>query len=108
MTTKKITCKKPCNIGGVSFVIGDDVPEELIAPGREATLAKFGLISVATIYTPDTPIITDTHDGGSDDTQQSDGEDQKPEDDRQNEQPEQSTTETPDDGEKKTGKRGKK
>ena len=52
---KKITCKKPCAIGGQPFVIGDTVPAELIAPGREETLVGFGLISVSEIPDPPAP-----------------------------------------------------
>lgn len=113
---KKITCKKPCTIGGERFAIGDDVPEKLIAPGREATLVKYGLISVEDApEAPSAPISTDTPDGSADGQQQpSEGQQdtdnsQQPEDGQK--EPEQSDTDeadTPDGGEKKTGKRGKK
>lgn len=62
---KKITCKKPCNIGGERFAIGDDVPVKLIAPDREAVLVKYGLISVKNVpEAPSVPVSTDTPDGG--------------------------------------------
>ena len=100
---KKITCKKPCTIGGERFAIGDDVPEKLIAPGREAALVKYGLISVEDVpEAPSAPVSTATPLNGGEDGQQ-------PEDDQK--EPEQSDTDeadTPDGGEKKTGKRGKK
>lgn len=46
---KKYTCTKPCTIGGQRFVIGNDVPAELIAPGRERAILDYGLVSVTEI-----------------------------------------------------------
>lgn len=104
---KKITCKKPCNIGGERFAIGDDVPVKLIAPGREAVLVKYGLISVENFpESPSAPASTDTPDGGADGQQQP-TEGRQNGDDGQNE-PEQHATDTPDGGEKKSGKKVKK
>lgn len=114
---KKITCKKPCNIGGERFAIGDDVPEKLFAPGREATLVKYGLISVENV--PDTPSTADsgnTPDGNADglqqptEGQQEGGEGNQPETDSSDDQkePEEPATDTPDGNAQKPAKRGKK
>lgn len=114
---KKITCKKPCNIGGERFAIGDDVPVELIAPGREAVLVKYGLISVEDApEAPSVPATTDTPDGGADGQQQPTEGQQNGDDGQQSEsnsedgqsEPEQPATDTPDGGEKKSGKKVKK
>lgn len=114
---KKITCKKPCNIGGERFAIGDDVPVELIAPGREAVLVKYGLISVEDApEAPSVPATTDTHDGGADGQQQPTEGQQNGDDGQQSEsnpedgqsEPEQPATDTHDGGEKKSGKKVKK
>lgn len=114
---KKITCKKPCNIGGERFAIGDDVPVELIAPGREAVLVKYGLISVENApEAPSVPAATDTPDGGADGQQQPTEGQQNGDDGQQSEsnsedgqsEPEQPATDTPDGGEKKSGKKVKK
>ena len=114
---KKITCKKPCNIGGERFAIGDDVPVELIAPGREAVLVKYGLISVENVpEVPSVPATTDTPDGGADGQQQPTEGQQNGDDGQQSEsntedgqnEPEQPATDTPDGGEKKSGKKVKK
>lgn len=72
---KKITCKKPCNIGGTYFVIGDAVPEGLIAPGREAALIKYGLISVEDFpESPSIPASTDNSGSGKNDDEQKEAE----------------------------------
>lgn len=94
---KKITCKKPCNIGGMRFTIGDDVPAELIAPGREAALVGYGLISVENFPEfPSTPVPN-----GSPDSGENDGDDEQKE-------PEQTTpTATGTRSEKKNGKKVK-
>lgn len=36
--------KKVCSFGGVGFLIGDPIPDNLIHPGRVADLIKMGLI----------------------------------------------------------------
>jgi len=110
---KKITCKKPCNIGGERFAIGDDVPVKLIAPGREAALVKYGLISVENVpEAPSTPVSTNPPEAQQQPSEgQQNGDDGQQPDDNSGEglnEPEQPANDTPDDGEKKTGKRGKK
>lgn len=111
---KKITCKKPCNIGGERFAIGDDVPEKLVAPGREATLVKYGLISVENV--PDAPATADsgnTPDGNADglqqptEGQQEGAEGKQPETDGSDDQKEPEEPAT-NDGDQKPAKRGKK
>lgn len=47
-----ITCRKPCNIGGRRFAIGDTVPESCIDKARLKRLANMGLVAI--INTPDT------------------------------------------------------
>lgn len=56
---KKIICRKPCNIGGTRFSIGESVPEQLIALERETALVKYGLISIEDIpdAAPDAPKV---------------------------------------------------
>ncbi len=68
---KKITCKKPCNIGGTRFAVGDTIPEELIDPVRETTIAKYGFISVEEVRenAPSNP-ATNTPDGNKGGTQE--------------------------------------
>lgn len=36
--------KKPCNFGGKQRYIGDEIPDELVDPGRAETLVRIGLI----------------------------------------------------------------
>ena len=116
---KKITCKKPCNIGGERFAIGDDVPVELVAPGREAALVKYGLISVENVpEAPSAPVSSNAPDGGADglqqppEGQQNGDKVQQPEDNGEDDQkePEKSDaddTDAPDGCKKKTGKKVK-
>lgn len=48
----KITCMKPCVIGGRRFIIGDDVPESCIDKARLNRLVDLKLISVVEISDP--------------------------------------------------------
>lgn len=114
---KKITCKKPCNIGGERFAIGDEVPLKLVAPGREATLVKYGLISVENVpEAPSAPVSTDTPDGSEDSLQQPPEGQQDGDEGQQStgngedgqKETEQPATDIPDGGEKKSGKKVKK
>lgn len=91
---KKITCKKPCNIGGTRFAIGDAVPNELVAPDREATLIRYGLIAVEDVpdATANAPAIN-TPGGSESSTQELTGGQQQPE------------SNTDDGGKKKAGKK---
>lgn len=104
---KKIKCKKPCNIGGTRFFIGDTVPEELVALGREATLAKYGLISVEEVpeSAPDNP-TNNTPDGGKDGVQEPERGQQQSESSTGSDEKGSADESTPDDA--STGNNGKK
>lgn len=98
---KKITCKKPCTIGGKPFVIGDTVPAELIAPGREDTLVGFGLISVSEIPDPPAPSQSESNA----ETNRPDGESGETDGEKK---PDGGESESTSDGEKKPEKKVRK
>ena len=51
--------KKPCNFGGKRRYIGDEIPDEFIAPGNEAKLVNMGLIELVPDKQPETPVSAD-------------------------------------------------
>ena len=51
--------KKPCNFGGKRRYIGDEIPDEFIAPGNEAKLVNMGLIELVPDKEPETPVPDD-------------------------------------------------
>lgn len=46
--------KKPCRFADKQFFIGEQIPDELVAPERAGILVKYGLIE----YAEEKPVIT--------------------------------------------------